>query len=147
MDQLTQAITDVRTELGRVDAKAFGLLALAGTALSAGLAVIASGQLHGPARATGTVAGVLVVASVAALADAIRPRLAGRYGFMAWAQARSAADVLTYFGAGDHERQAYELRALSRSVRSKYRRIQLGLALLGGGVVAAIVTAYLHAQS
>ncbi len=147
MDPTTQAIADVRAELGRVDGKAFGLLALAGTALSAGLAVVGTGQLHGPARAAGTVAGALVLASVAALADAIRPRLGGRYGFMAWARAQSLDEVLSHFAAGGIERQAHELRALSRSVRGKYRRIQAGLGLLGGGVVAAIVTAYLHSQS
>ncbi|MFI2577677.1 Pycsar system effector family protein [Streptomyces rochei] len=147
MDPITQAIADVRAELGRVDGKAFGLLALAGTALSAGLAVVGTGQLHGAARAAATVAGALVLASAAALADAIRPRLRGRFGFMAWARAGTLDEVLTHFAAGGTERQAHELRALSRSVRGKYRRIQLGMALLGGGLVAAIVTAYLHGQS
>ncbi|MFY1589017.1 Pycsar system effector family protein [Micromonospora sp. WMMD734] len=147
MDPLTQAITDVRAELARVDGKGFALLALAGTALSAGLAVVGTGQLHGPARTAAVVAGLLILASVAALADAIRPRLTGRYGFMAWAAAGTLDEVLAHFAAGGTERQAHELRALSRSVRGKYRRIQLGLALLGGGLVAAIVTAYLHSQS
>lgn len=142
MDRLDQALTHVRTELGRADAKAFGLLALAGTALSAGLAVLGTGRLTGAAAVTGWTAVALLIAGVFALADAVRPRLAGGYGFMTWANPGEDLAALL----DDDACRVAELRALSAAARAKYRRVQVGMGLLGAGLAAAIVTAILHSQ-
>ncbi|WDZ87174.1 Pycsar system effector family protein [Micromonospora cathayae] len=140
MDRMDQALTHIRTELGRVDGKAFGLLGLASAGLTAGLAVVGTGRLTGPAAATGWTAVVLLVAGVVALGDAVRPRLAGRYGFMEWAD--SEPGTLPDLVADDTHRDT-ELRGQARGARTKYRRIQLGMVFLASALLAAIVTAIL----
>lgn len=140
MDRMDQALTHLRTELGRVDAKAFGLLSLASAALTGGLAVAATGRLTGPAAVTGWTAITLLVAGVVALGDAVRPRLGGRYGFMQWAD--SEPGTLPDLLADDTHRDA-EARGQARAARTKYRRIQLGMALLAAALLAALVTAIL----
>lgn len=135
-------ITAVRAEMTRVDSKAAMLLALAATGLSGGLAVLGSGRLVGGAAAAGWAAVAAVTGGLVALASSVWPRLTGGYGFMVWAVATNEGILHGLTTAGAHHK-LHELRSLSHAVRTKYRRIQTGMALLGLALVPAILAAAL----
>ncbi|WP_305792123.1 Pycsar system effector family protein [Micromonospora sp. KC721] len=152
---LDAEITAVRAELYRIDPKAGGYLQMAGVLLGAGLAVLggaaAGDYLSTPALAAGVVTAVVVLAAVVLLLLASRPRLAGGYGFMAYADAPDAPTVLARLAGGDAEHvaqvtplaRARELWWLSRAVRGKYTAISRAVPLLLAGYAGAAVTAAL----
>lgn len=137
----------VRGELTRIDSKAAMLLALGATALSGGLAVLGTGHLSGRAVAAGWVAAGLVAGGVLVLGASVWPRLAGGFGFMAWAAATGTDDLVRLMAASQRHYRVWELWQLSRAVRAKYMRIRCGMALMGLGLATAIVTAVLAGQS
>jgi hypothetical protein len=152
---LDAEIATIRAEMLRVDPKAGGFLQMAGVLLGAGLAVLggagAGGHLSTAAVLTGAVTAAVVLAAVVLLLLASRPRLAGGYGFMAYADADDAQTVLTRLTEGDTEHvaqmtplaRARELWALSRAVRAKYTAIARAVPLLLAGYAGAAVTAAL----
>ncbi|PWU52759.1 hypothetical protein DLJ47_18140 [Micromonospora sp. S4605] len=152
---LDAEIATVRAEMLRVDPKASGYLQMAGVLLGAGLAVLggagAGGHLPATAVLAGAVTAAVVLAAVVLLLLASRPRLAGGYGFMAYADADDPQTVLTRLAEGDAEHvaqmtpltRARELWSLSRAVRAKYRAIARAVPLLLAGYAGAAVTAAL----
>ncbi|MEU7935218.1 Pycsar system effector family protein [Micromonospora echinofusca] len=152
---LDAEIATVRAELYRVDPKAAGYLQMAGVLLGAGLAVLggagASGHLPNTALAAGAATAAVVLTAVVLLLMASRPRLGGHFGFVAYADADGAQDVLARLAAGDAEQvpqmtsltRARELWWLSRTVRTKYRAIARAVPLLLAGYAGAAVTAAL----
>lgn len=148
-DPIRQATTDVRAELGRVDAKAAMLLTLAGTALTVALAVLARAGLPGPAAACGWLTAALIAAAVTCLASAVRPGLAGDYGFVYYARLPAAelrAELTTaeWSQVCDNQaRDAEALAALSRAAVGKYRRVRLAVDLLLTGLASTALTAAL----
>ncbi|MFG1892143.1 Pycsar system effector family protein [Micromonospora sp. NPDC049051] len=152
---LDAEIATARAELYRVDPKAAGYLQMAGVLLGAGLAVLggagASGHLPTAALVTGAATAVVVLTAVVLLLTASRPRLGDGYGFMAYADADDAQDVLARLAAGDAEQvaqmtplsRARELLWFSRTVRTKYAAISRAVPLLLAGYAGAAVTAAL----
>lgn len=152
---LDAEVATARGELLRVDPKAAGYLQMAGVLLGAGLAVLggagAGGHLPTPALVTGAATAVVVLTAVVLLLTASRPRLSGGYGFMAYADADDAQDVLARLAAGDAEQvaqmtplsRARELLWFSRTVRTKYRAISRAVPLLLAGYTGAALTAAL----
>ncbi|WP_431913700.1 Pycsar system effector family protein [Micromonospora carbonacea] len=152
---LDAEIATVRAELARIDPKAGGYLQMAGVLLGAGLAVLggagAGGHLPAAALAAGAATAAVVLTAVVLLLLASRPRLAGGYGFMAYADADNAQDVLTRIVAGDADEvpqltalaRARELWWLSRAVRAKYTAISRAVPLLLAGYTGAALTAAL----
>jgi hypothetical protein len=143
----------VRGELGRVDAKASTLLALAGVLLGGGLAALASADpLPTAAAVPAWAAAATVGAATLCLAAAIRPRLDGDFGFLRWAGHNGAAAVLTHLideatppGSPLLDR-SHELHCLSRAAYAKYvhvsRAVTLLIAGLGLGAVATAVAVW-----
>ncbi len=122
-DHLSDAVAEVRTELGRADSKASMLLALAG----AGVAVVASTDLiTGTEPAAWIVrAGLaLLVGAVVVLLSTVRPKLAGAPFMRA-----NAADWRP-------ETPEERMRNLATVAAAKFRRIRLAVDLTAGGVVA-----------
>lgn len=141
MTPVDTALTAVRAELARVDNKATALLGFAGAGLSAGLAVLGSGRLTGLPAVGAWVGVAALLAGVVALGLALRPRLGGGWGFMAWAGQAPEEVLLSLYA--DETRAAHELVSLSRSVRAKYRRVQAGMVLLAVALADAVITAAL----
>ncbi|MEU4164539.1 Pycsar system effector family protein [Actinoplanes sp. NPDC026670] len=150
---LDAALTHVRAELGRADTKAGTLLALAGTALTVLLALLARTTLPGLAVAAGWLTAAVVATAAAHLALAIRPNLTGDHGIVRYAR-RDWATVNNEFTRLDaawiaraaHEsRGAEALVALSRSAVAKYRRIRIAVDLLLAGLAGIALTAALAA--
>ncbi|MFI5837733.1 Pycsar system effector family protein [Micromonospora sp. NPDC051300] len=149
---LDAEIATVRAELSRIDPKAAGYLQMAGVLLGAGLAVLggagAGGHLSPAALAAGAVTAVVVLAAVLLLLLASRPHLGGDFGFVSYADADTAQDVLTRVTGGDADRvapmtplaRARELLWLSRTVAAKYRSISRAAPLLLLGYAGAAVT-------
>ncbi|WP_082171335.1 Pycsar system effector family protein [Micromonospora sp. RV43] len=152
---LDAEVAGVRAELLRIDPKAGGYLQTAGVLLGAGLAVLggagAGGHLSPAALAAGAGTAVVVLAAVVLLLLASRPRLGGDFGFVAYADADTAHDVLARVAGGDTDQvaqmtpltRARELWWLSRATRAKYRAIARAVPLLLAGYAGAAVTAAL----
>ncbi|MFI7074904.1 Pycsar system effector family protein [Micromonospora sediminicola] len=152
---LDAEVATVRGELLRIDPKASGYLQTAGVLLGAGLAVLGSaaadGRLSSTAVAVGAVTAAVVLAAVVLLLLASRPRLGGDFGFVAYADADTATDVLARVAGGDTDQvaqmtpltRARELWWLSRATRAKYRAIARAVPLLLAGYVGAAATAAL----
>ncbi|WP_330441359.1 hypothetical protein OHB44_33160 (plasmid) [Micromonospora sp. NBC_00821] len=152
---LDAEIATVRSELARIDPKAGGYLQMAGVLLGAGLAVLggagAGGHLPPSALRAGAATAVVVLVAVALLLLASRPRLGGDFGFVAYADADTAQDVLARIAGGDADQvpqmtpltRAHELSWLSRATRAKYVAIARAVPLLLAGYVGAAVTAAL----
>ncbi|WP_067502222.1 Pycsar system effector family protein [Actinoplanes sp. TFC3] len=152
--ELGAAIAHVRTELSRADAKAGTLLALAGTALTVLLALLARTSLPGLAVTAGWLTAAVVATAVAHLALAIRPSLTGDHGLVRYAR-RGAAAVREELDAVDRghwdavcrqkDRDHETLIALSRSAVTKYRRIRTAVDLMLAGLAGITLTAALAA--
>ncbi|MFG1955402.1 Pycsar system effector family protein [Micromonospora sp. NPDC048830] len=152
---LDAEVATVRAELARIDPKASGYLQMAGVLLGAGLAVLggagAGGHLSPAALAAGAATTVVVLAAVVLLLLASRPRLGGDFGFVAYADADTAQDVLARLASGDADQapqmtaltRARELWWLSRATRAKYTAILRAMPLLLAGYAGAAVTAAL----
>jgi hypothetical protein len=147
--RLTAELATVRDQLGRVDAKANTLLTVCGVLLAAAVSVLAGNtSLPAAAAATGWLATALVAAAVLLLLLAVRPRLNGFFGFVAFAEARDGQDLLDMLrrGGGDPLADAAgALHCLAVMLRAKYRAIRHASTLLGAGLGAAAVTAVLAA--
>ncbi|GIJ28316.1 hypothetical protein Vqi01_34780 [Micromonospora qiuiae] len=152
---LDAEVATVRAELARIDPKASGYLQMAGVLLGAGLAVLggagASGQLPPASLVAGAATAAVVLTAVVLLLLASRPRLGGDFGFVAYAYADTAQDVLARFASGDADEgaqmtslaRARELWWLSRAVCAKYMAITRAVPLLLAGYAGAAVTAAL----
>lgn len=144
-DWFTTRTTEVRAELVRVDSKASTLMAVAGAALTVGVAVLARAGLPGVALAAGLVTVGLVGTAVALLACAVRPSLGGGHGLVRYATALPG-DLMTeaaappLLAAGE---QAHHLVWLSRMAVCKYRRVRLAVDLLVAGLGGTAATAAL----
>ncbi|WP_223874393.1 Pycsar system effector family protein [Salinispora mooreana] len=118
--------------------------------LGAGLAVLGGagvgGHLSPAALVAGAVTALVVLAAVVLLLLSSRPRLGGDFGFVAWADADTAHDILTRLTGDDAAQmtplaRARELWWLSQAARDKYRAIGRAVPLLLAGYVGAGVTA------
>lgn len=138
------ALGEVRAELLRVDGKASTLLALAGVALSVGLAVLGRTRLPLPALLAAGLTVALLGAGVVLLAAAVRPKLAGDFGFVRYA---NAGDVQTLLGELTGRAalvdRASELHWMSVAVYGKYRHVHRAVTLLLAGLATAAATALL----
>ncbi|MGC5662736.1 Pycsar system effector family protein [Micromonospora sp. WMMD723] len=141
----TDRITEVRTELARADSKASTLMAVAGAAVTVGVAILARTDLPGLALAAGVVTVTLVGTAVALLAGAVRPCLGGGHGLVRYAttapgdlMAEATAPPLT--AAAE---RAHHLVWLSRTAVRKYRRVRTAVDLLLAGLVSTAFTAAL----
>lgn len=145
VDVLTNALTDVQTQIARVDSKASILFSFALAGLTGGGAIVAKGALPPAATVTAIVAGLLIVTASVLLGSAIRPALGGRHGFIRWSAAPDVdhlvADLQALSTDGHHA--AGRLWDLSRSVRRKYARVRLAVDLLGAAFAVVILTAVL----
>jgi hypothetical protein len=140
----------VRGELTRVDPKAASYRQDASVVLAGGLAVLAgtgaAGALPLPALIAGSATAAVILAAVATLMLATRPRLDGDVGFMAHADVASPDDVLAAVARAGVDQtlppaaQARELWWLSRIVRDKYQAIRLAVPLLLTGYAGAAIT-------
>lgn len=146
-DWFTDRITEVRAELARADSKASTLMAVAGAAVTVGVAFLARTDLPGPALAAGVVTVALVGTAVALLAGAVRPCLGGGQGLVRYAAAlpgdlmtEATASPLTVAGE-----QAHHLVWLSRTAVRKYRRVRASVDLLLASLVGTAATAALAA--
>lgn len=143
----TDRMSDVRAELVRVDSKASTLMAVAGVAVTVGVATLARADLPGPALAAGVVTVALVAAAVGLLACAVRPSLNGGYGMVRYAtttpgdlMTEATADPLTVAAE-----LAHSLGWLSRTGVRKYRWVRTAVDLLLAGLTGTAVTALLAA--
>ncbi|MFC5941992.1 Pycsar system effector family protein [Micromonospora harpali] len=143
----TDRMTEVRAELARVDSKASTLMAVAGAAVTVGVAILARADLPGPAMVAGVVTVGMVGTAVGLLAGAVRPCLAGGHGLVRYAAA-APGDLMTEAAAspllGAAER-AHHLVWLSRTAVRKYRRVRAAVDLLLAGLVGTAVTVLLTA--
>lgn len=143
--RMREAAGVVRGELARVDAKASTLLALVGAAL----AVVASTLTgrHGlpvPAVVIAwTGAGCLGTATLLLLA-ALRPRLAGGFGFVAYARTAPAGLLDAFTAPGDVD-QAGDLVLLSALTLAKYQRLRTAVDTTVTGLLLVAVSAVLAA--
>ncbi|GAB3157647.1 hypothetical protein GCM10027290_59070 [Micromonospora sonneratiae] len=141
----TTRLTEVRAELARVDAKASALLAVAGAALTVGLAVLARADLPVSAMVAGCVTVALVGIAVGLLACAVRPRLNGGYGLVHYAGSLPG-DLLTEATLPPLDTAAELARQLvwlSRTALVKYRRLRTAVDLLLAALVGTAATALL----
>ncbi|SCL67909.1 Pycsar system effector family protein [Micromonospora eburnea] len=144
-DWFTARQAEVRAELVRVDGKASTLMAIAGAALTVGVAVLARADLPTVATTAGVVTAVLVGTAVGLLAGAVRPSLAGGHGLVRYAAAvpgdlMTEASMPAMAAAAD---QARHLVWLSRTAVRKYRRVRAAVDLLLAALVGTAVTALL----
>ncbi|MEV6802058.1 Pycsar system effector family protein [Micromonospora rifamycinica] len=141
----TDRITEVHAELARADSKASTLMAVAGTAVTIGVAILARADLPGPALAAGVTTVALVGTAVGLLAGAVRPCLGGGHGLVHYAAA-VPGDLMTEATAPPlttAAERAHHLVWLSRTAVRKYRRIRAAVDLLVAGMVGTAVTAVL----
>jgi hypothetical protein len=146
LDNLSDALIEVRAQLGRVDTKASMLLAGNLTAVSFGTAVIAKASLNG--FATGVAIAALATLAYAAilLITAVRPNLAGNHGFVRWAALTTPSALLDELNHSDREHasyQAQQLLNLSRSVQRKYHHVRVATDLMRVALALAVLTALL----
>ncbi|WP_198154173.1 Pycsar system effector family protein [Catenuloplanes japonicus] len=136
------AAAEAREHHGRADAKSSTLLAMAGTALTLGLTVLARTDLPRAAAVCGWVTLVVIGVATWLLILAIRPDLRGNHGIVRYAAARSRAEVLDALTAeADQPGGAVDvLRAASRTAVRKYRRQRLAVDLLTAGLAGVAVT-------
>ena len=147
--RLGDEVKAARAELARVDTKTNTLLAVCGVLLAGGVTVL-GGKSGLPAAAVvaGWAAAAMVAAVVALLVIAIRPNLSGTFGFMRWAAADGAHDVLHALAgeaaAGDDVLDAAAaLHGLAVMLRAKYRAVRRATSLLLTGLGTAAITAAL----
>src|SRR5689334_1938046 len=121
--QLQAETAAVRATEPRADTKAGNLQSLCSGLLLAGLALLSTGRLPGPAAAAGWTAAALLGLAVALLTAAARPNLGGNFGFVRWARTTSDQALLDAItdqpdpdSDADHARQAHQLRWLSQSL-------------------------------
>ncbi|WP_433732552.1 Pycsar system effector family protein (plasmid) [Actinoplanes sp. CA-051413] len=150
--RLDAELHSVRAAEPRADTKAGNLQSLCSGLLLAGLALLSTGRLPGPAGAAGWVAAVLLGVAVALLTAAARPNLGGDFGFVRWARTASDQDLLDAVAnepaadsSGELTRQAHQLRWLSRSLYGKFARIRTAQSLLVTALVLAALAAALTA--
>ena len=149
--RLEAETASVRTAEPRADTKAGNLQSLCSGLLLAGLALLSSGKLPGPAAAAGWFAAALLGIAVALLTAAARPNLGGDFGFVRWARTASDQDLLDTVAdelavdSGGLTRHARQLRWLSRSLYGKFARIRTAQSLLVSALVLAAVAAALTA--
>ncbi|MEU2606849.1 Pycsar system effector family protein [Streptomyces albus] len=143
MDALTDAKSEVKSEIARTDSKASLLLAFNGVALAGVWSVGAQSWVPTAARIVGSVALLTLLASVTLLLLVVRPRISAtavRAGFPHWATL-TAEELTAEVRA---ERTAEHVVALSGIVVAKMRGLQLAvtLTLATGGplAVAAVIT-------
>jgi hypothetical protein len=143
---LTDAITDVQTQMGRVDTKTSMLLAGALTSLSVGVALLAKVHLPGPVTAGAVLTVAFIAVAVFLLLTGVRPSLTGNHGFVRSAAAATPAALLGDLNNTDREHAAYyahRLHTLSRILRRKYRLVRLATDLLRAALLIAGLTAAL----
>ncbi|MEV4772138.1 Pycsar system effector family protein [Micromonospora humida] len=141
----TDRITEVRTELARADSKASTLMAVAGAAVTVGVAILARTDLPGPALAAGVTTVALVGTAVGLLAGAVRPRLGGGHGLVRYA-ATAPGDLMTEATAPPltaAAERAHHLVWLSRTAVRKYQRVRTAVDLLLAGMAGTAFTAAL----
>ncbi|WP_301125838.1 Pycsar system effector family protein [Streptomyces cacaoi] len=143
-DALSAAHSEVKAEIARTDTKASLLLAFDGVALAGLWTVGGQPWVPLPARLTGSVAVLMLLASVTLLLLVVRPRIsptAAQAGFPRWA--KLSAGELTAELATD--RTASHVVALSGIAMAKMRGLQravnLTLATSGPLAVAALLAA------
>jgi hypothetical protein len=148
--RLTAETQQLRATEPRADTKAGQLQQLCSGLLLAGLALLSTGKLPGPAAACGATAAGLLIIAVVLLSAATRPHLGGNFGFVRWARTGTDRDVLDALAAtsgtddGQLE-QARQLRWLSRSLYAKFARIRLAQTLLVAAFALAAAAAALTA--
>jgi hypothetical protein len=150
--RLDAELAAVRAAEPRADTKAGQLQQLCSGLLLAGLALLSSGKLSGPAAAFGWAGAALLGAAVVLLTAAVRPNLAGNFGFVRWARLRGDQELLdsvageTSAEGGDcTARQARQLRWLSRSLYGKFSRIRAAQTLLVAALAVAALAAAITA--
>jgi len=146
--KMESEVAAARAELVRVDGKAATLLALAGAALTIGLAVLGRAGLPVAAAAAGWLAVALLGAGVVLLAMAIKPNLTGDHGIMRYAAATGPDELLADFAATQVSRTplfdlADTLAWNARAARRKYTRVGHAVTLMLAGLAAIAVTAVL----
>lgn len=145
LDELAAtAAGEAQQHHGRADAKSGTLLAISGTGLTVGLAVMARTDLPRPAAVCGWLALTLIGVAAVLLALAIRPDLRGNHGIVRYAAARNRAEVLAALTAEvDAPGGAVDaLYTASCTAVRKYKRQRLAVDLLVlavVGIAAAVV--------
>ena len=147
-DRLAGETAAVRSIEARVDTKANSLLTLCSGLLVAGLALLSSGKLPGPAAGAGWAGAAVIGAAVVLLTMALRPNLGGDFGFVRWARTTGGQDVLDVLAAEpDHGQaaKAAQLVWLSQSLYRKFARIRTAQTLLVTALALAATAAALTA--
>lgn len=152
-------LNESRTELERVDTKVLGVLGFAAVFVAVIVAGMVAGD-WGPSKLSACgqtvwwIGAIVVVAGVMVLAAALWPRVGKSKG--------SSEGCVTYFGDIDGDwntdellerlgrtcrrvqsRGADQLLTIAPLVTKKYRLMQVGMALLGTGLVLAAVSVFL----
>jgi Family of unknown function (DUF5706) len=148
--RLADELAAVRATEPRADTKAGQLQQLCSGLLLAGLALLSSGRLPGPAALCGWTAAGLLIAAVTLLSVATRPNLRGHFGFVRWARLADDQDLIAALAGetdpdADRARQAQQLRWLSRSLYGKFCRIRTAQTLFVTALAAAAIAAALTA--
>ncbi|GHJ21649.1 integral membrane plasmid transfer protein [Streptomyces albus] len=144
MGAVSDAKSEVKSEIARTDTKASLLLAFDGVALAGLWSVGAQPWVPVAARCAGGVAVLMLLASVTLLLLVVRPRLsptAAQAGFPHWATL-SAGELTAEL---EQDQTAEHVVALSRIAVAKMRGLQqaVNLTLAAGGplTVAALIAA------
>ncbi|MFI6079296.1 Pycsar system effector family protein [Actinoplanes sp. NPDC051343] len=148
--EFPEALAEVQTQIGRADTKASILSGLSLAALTGGTALASQAHLHGAAVVTRVMAATFVLGALVQLGLAIRPDLRGDHGFIRWAQTTTDHELYDLLTLHEHfldqrHDQLTRVALLSRSARTKYRRIRLAVDLLGAALACAALTALLTA--
>ncbi|WP_431928536.1 Pycsar system effector family protein [Micromonospora wenchangensis] len=141
----TDRITEVRAELARADTKASTLMAVAGAALTVGVAILARTDLPGPALVAGVTTVALVGTAVGLLAGAVRTCLGGGHGLVRYA-GTAPGDLMTEATAPPltaAAERAHHLVWLSHTAVRKYRQVRTAVDLLLAGMAGTALTALL----
>ncbi|MEV6967596.1 Pycsar system effector family protein [Hamadaea sp. NPDC051192] len=140
-DHIGAAISDARTELGRVDAKAGTLLGIDGVLLGLVGSVLLT-QLQGAAAVLGWLAESLYAASAAALLVAVYPRLPRLPGSLYDQSTMTPAQLAESYADADAviAHRAGQLPGMARLALAKYRNVQQAVWLLAAGVAVLLVT-------
>ena len=147
-----QLLSEAREELQRADGKAATLFALFGIALGAVLAGAIAGdwtptKLDAAARVIWWIGAACAVGALVSLGSAVWPRLVsaeatGRVTYFAHVAAYRTREALIESlerqASDDTARPVEQLQAISGIVMTKYRRVQLGIALYGIGALACM---------
>ncbi|NUR59414.1 MAG: hypothetical protein HOV87_12210 [Catenulispora sp.] len=140
-ERIAAAITDVRTELGRVDAKAGTLLGIVGVLIGLVGSVLLT-QLQNGAAVLGWLSVAILAASAGALLVAIYPRLPRLAGSLSDQAAMTVDQVRDAYADVDSvlQARAAQLPGMARLALIKYRTVQLASWLLGLGVAVLLGT-------